>query len=245
MAADINMLIISKLDVTYVQDIAAFLNAHSKVGTKICSDLQGAVAEIKINRPDIIFVSIMGNISEFSQLLKMIDTKFSSIPTIIYGTQSDCVNFNMYLDKPQFFYMKRPSGNEEIYIKIMGIMRNKHIKVLLVDDDPVQLRTMRQALSMRYTVSVALSGFEAINEIKKNTPDIVFLDYEMPNFTGKDCLAEIRDIRGGWNIKVVFLTGVQDKRRIAELMELKPAGYLLKPVKLDDVRNTIDNLCNT
>jgi len=114
--------------------------------------------------------------------------------------------------------------------------------VLLVDDSKIQLRSLSSALASRYDVQVANSGMKALTLIGKRIPDIIFLDYEMPMCDGKMTLQMIREVDEAKDIPVVFLTGMRDKEHIKEVLELKPAGYLLKPPNLDTIFQTIEDV---
>lgn len=114
--------------------------------------------------------------------------------------------------------------------------------VLLVDDSKIQLRSLSSALASRYDVQVANSGMKALTLIGKRIPDIIFLDYEMPMCDGKMTLQIIREVDEAKDIPVVFLTGMRDKEHIKEVLELKPAGYLLKPPNLDTIFQTIEDV---
>ena len=114
--------------------------------------------------------------------------------------------------------------------------------VLLVDDSKIQLRSLSSALAGRYDVQVANSGMKALTLIGKRVPDIIFLDYGMPMCDGKMTLQMIREVDEAKDIPVVFLTGMRDKEHIKEVLELKPAGYLLKPPNLDTIFQTIEDV---
>ena len=55
-------------------------------------------------------------------------------------------------------------------------------------------------------------------------------------------LEMIRKMEYAKDIPVVFLTGVQDRQHIAEVLQLKPAAYLLKPANADTIYDTIDKI---
>lgn len=115
-------------------------------------------------------------------------------------------------------------------------------KILLVDDNAIQLRSLKANLQNQYEVSMAISGAEAIAMIGKNRPDLIFLDYEMPVCDGKKTLEMIRSLEGGKDIPTVFLTGINDKEHIAAVLKLKPKGYLLKPADTDKILEIIHKL---
>ena len=115
-------------------------------------------------------------------------------------------------------------------------------QILLVDDNAIQLRALKGALQKYYDVAMATSGKEAVHMIEKKLPDMVFLDYEMPEWNGKMTLEQIRQIPGAETLPVVFLTGIKNKENIKAVLGLKPAGYLLKPANQDMIMDTIQKI---
>ena len=66
--------------------------------------------------------------------------------------------------------------------------------------------------------------------LRKNIPDVIFLDYDMPGVDGKETLERIRAEREFSHIPIVFLTGVTERKKIQEVLSMNPAAYILKPV---------------
>lgn len=122
-----------------------------------------------------------------------------------------------------------------------GIDWNEQLKrqILLVDDSPLALRSIKAMLDKKYDVAVATSGEKALVAAKKNLPDLILLDYEMPGWDGRKTLEELRNDEEVGDIPVVFLTGVADKEHITAVLGMNPKGYLLKPVDKDKLLNTI------
>ena len=60
--------------------------------------------------------------------------------------------------------------------------------ILIVDDDPTVLRSMKSLLATKYKILVANSGMNAITILAKNHVDLILLDFEMPVITGDDPL---------------------------------------------------------
>ena len=114
--------------------------------------------------------------------------------------------------------------------------------VLLIDDDVVQLRVLNSMLKEKYNVWFATSGMKALTLLEKKTPDIIFLDYDMPECNGRKSLEMIRQVEDAKDVPVVFLTGVEDKEHIDVILELKPSGYLLKPASVDEIFGIIDKV---
>ena len=99
---------------------------------------------------------------------------------------------------------------------------------------------MKEMLSTDYEVLLVDSGVSAIREITLNRPDLILLDYEMPVCDGRQTLEMIRSEETFADIPVIFLTGRNDPESVKKVMSLKPAGYLLKHLKPEDIKNNID-----
>lgn len=102
-------------------------------------------------------------------------------------------------------------------------------KILVIDDDIVTLRTINNWLSEFFSVSLARGCIEAFKYFKKgNVPDLILLDYDMPEYDGIETLKQIRSVDALKNVPVFFLTGVDDAEYIKQALVLKPQGYILK-----------------
>lgn len=110
-----------------------------------------------------------------------------------------------------------------------SVEARKHI--LVVDDDPLMLKVIKDYLHDDYEVATAKSGSIAIKFLEKKKTDLILLDYEMPEEKGPDVLKKLRELPGVQQTPVVFLTGVKDKERLVEIVKVKPQGYLCKPVE--------------
>ena len=78
-------------------------------------------------------------------------------------------------------------------------------KILLVDDEPDILETLRDILEMEgYRVALAHNGYEALNRVAQDEFSLALLDYCMPGLNGFETLAEMRKIRPG--LAVAFMT---------------------------------------
>ncbi len=91
-----------------------------------------------------------------------------------------------------------------------------------------------------YDVSTADSGVAAIRTITLNRPDLVLLDYEMPICDGKQTLEMLRSEPSFADIPVIFLTSKSDPESVRQVMSLRPAGYLLKTFKPEEIRKKIN-----
>ncbi len=113
-------------------------------------------------------------------------------------------------------------------------------KVLIVEDEIV-LSTLLRAQLVRLDYEVAgeaTSGEEAIRLAREIKPDIILMDIMMPGKVNGIQAAET--IVQELNLAVVFLTARSDEETINQAKQVTPYGYLIKPVKIHDIKAAIE-----
>lgn len=114
--------------------------------------------------------------------------------------------------------------------------------VLVIDDDPVMLKTIKRYLGEEYNVATALSGKIALKFLEKRVTDVILLDYEMPSLSGPEILDILRANERTRKIPVIFLTGVNEIDKIQKVLSMKPQGYMLKPVNNEELHRTLEKI---
>ncbi len=106
-----------------------------------------------------------------------------------------------------------------------------HSRILLVDDEPGVVISLKRYLEMKGAVILeAGNGLEALEILRRDTVDIVLTDRNMPGLGGQELLQEIR--RQWPNIDVLLMTGLSSVQNAVEVMRLGAADYIEKPVDL-------------
>lgn len=120
------------------------------------------------------------------------------------------------------------------------VKERKHI--LVVDDDPIMLKMLKEQLHDDYDVATAISGKIAMKFLERKKTDLILLDYEMPEESGPVVMEKIRANDAIKDIPIVFLTGVSERDKITEALALKPQSYLLKPIDREKLMNVINSI---
>ena len=115
-------------------------------------------------------------------------------------------------------------------------------KIMIVDDSPIMLRTMKDMLDSQFDVRLAKSGEQALALIADEKPDMILLDYEMDGMDGRETFEAMKADDSMADIPVVFLTSVTDKKAIYSVMKSKPDGYVLKPPDRQKILNIIQEV---
>lgn len=138
---------------------------------------------------------------------------------------------------------EEPEGGMAILRELQEVAEGKKRRhILVVDDDPRMLKVIRAYLRDEYDVASAVNGKLALKFLEKKKTDLILLDYEMPGLKGPEVFKTLKRDPQLSNIPVVFLTGVGELSKVQEVLEMKPQGYLLKPVDRAKLRTCIESL---
>lgn len=118
---------------------------------------------------------------------------------------------------------------------------DRRFKILLVDDEYININVISSALKDEYDIFPALSGFEAIRRLKEQKPDLVILDVMMPGLSGYDVCLSIKADPSFVDIPVIFLTALDTHEGARQGLEAGGIDYLTKPVDLDLLKLRVKN----
>ena len=251
------ILLVGKFN-SYFQELNQELEGSFQV--QACPDNADMMRDLlKLKTPDAVVISMVGLNKDHSRIFAELQYNHNRLPVVCIGTSPERERFPEFMSLGQFRELERQgscTGVAKRVKELVGFRGNspwgsgnmgrrpevKKKSVLLVDDNAMQLRTLSNLLSDKYEVHLATSGMKALMQIGKQVPDIIFLDYDMPVCDGRMTLQMIRESEEAKDVPVVFLTGVKDAEHIKAVMELKPAGYMLKPAKIERLVETIQKI---
>jgi CheY-like chemotaxis protein len=120
-------------------------------------------------------------------------------------------------------------------------------RVLLAEDDRVGRVAVQRMLERLGHVCVAVDcGAEALRELRRGGFDCAFLDIQMPDMSGLEVLARVREKAGTAEAPppMVALTAHAMQGDREAFLEAGMDAYLAKPVSFDDLRETLNQLCS-
>ena len=112
------------------------------------------------------------------------------------------------------------------------------MKALIADDEPIARQVLREELELLPDINVvgeASDGREALQQIRKLTPDVVFLDLQMPVMSGFEVVRSLK----GPALPVIVIVTAFDQHAI-DAFEAGAIDYLLKPVSEARLRHAVD-----
>ena len=115
-------------------------------------------------------------------------------------------------------------------------------KVVIVDDEPMIVNGLSKAVGWAEygcdVVGTASSGEEGLEVVKKLKPDILFSDIKMPGIDGLTMIAGLKSEHP--NLEIAILSGYPDFNYARQALNLGVTRYLLKPSKMDEIREALD-----
>ncbi|MBE7009134.1 MAG: response regulator [Ruminococcaceae bacterium] len=134
-------------------------------------------------------------------------------------------------------FFERPLNMERFLSCVVGKRdaAARRARVLVVDDDASYRQFVREWLRDICDVSMANGGEQALKLLSAQKPDLILLDYEMPDLSGPQTLEKLRALPQAEKIPVIFLTGNEDASSARQVLSLHPAGYLRKSVGKEEL----------
>ncbi|MCX6285685.1 MAG: response regulator [Bacteroidetes bacterium] len=113
------------------------------------------------------------------------------------------------------------------------MINNSEFKILVVDDEPDQLKITEHLLRKEhYAVKTAQNGMECLHTIRMDKPDLLMLDVVMPDMSGIDICMIIKSDPALSSVYIILLSGLKIQTdQIAEGLETGADGYIIKPYK--------------
>lgn len=117
-------------------------------------------------------------------------------------------------------------------------------RVLVVDDDPVLLDMMRDLLSRdgRFDVRITSSGYDAGLLTAQFRPDVIVLDYMLPDINGQQVCKRIRSNPDMADVFIVIISGVVRQSEIDELLRAGANAFMKKPFDIHQLIEKIAEL---
>lgn len=210
------------------QDLNKLWEAFSQVDTERNHSKEGTGLGLSISKD---FVGMMGGILKVES---------------VYGKGSEFY-FEIWQDIADESLMVEESAESE--------EKNYNIKVLVVDDTPINLMIAEEVLTtMGVSVDTSTSGTRALQMVKRFKYDFVFMDYRMPNMDGVELTKEIRALEKGYRVMgenemaeyirklpIIALTGDTSDEAYEAFMVAGASGFTDKPINPEQVQKIFES----
>jgi excisionase family DNA binding protein len=117
-------------------------------------------------------------------------------------------------------------------------------KVLIVDDDPEIVELMVDVLTRdgRFDVKTASSGYDAGLITQQFCPDLIILDYMLPDVNGNVVCQTIKSNTEFLNTKIIIVSGVVNESEISDMLESGAEDFMKKPFNITELVDKISGV---
>lgn len=112
----------------------------------------------------------------------------------------------------------------------MSLLEKAQPRILIVDDEPANLKVLRQVLQDSYRLSFARSGEAALELLDKEDIDLILLDIMMPEMTGFEVCEKVKGNSDTARIPIIFVTALKDTIDEETGFKLGAVDYITKPI---------------
>ena len=125
-------------------------------------------------------------------------------------------------------------------------MKNKNIKILLVDDEPKNIKDLVEALDCdKYELFIAPNGKLAYEQAKVIKPSAIIMDWDMPEMNGLEALKKIRQTTGINNTPIIMATGkMTSVENLKTALEAGANDYIRKPFETMEIMARVNAMIN-
>ena len=109
----------------------------------------------------------------------------------------------------------------------------KKNRILVVDDESVNVMILKDILGLDYNVSAATDGPDAIEVAEELLPDLILLDIVMPDMDGYTVISKLKDNEKTKDIPVIFLTAMTTPEDETKGFNFGATDYIFKPFSAD------------
>jgi two-component system sensor histidine kinase/response regulator len=114
-------------------------------------------------------------------------------------------------------------------------LKSKEPKILVVDDQPINVRLLEKKLQRSgMSVISAFNGPEALAVVEKTVPDVILLDIMMPGMDGLEVCRRIKEMPRLRDVPIIFITAKTSKEGKIEGLGMGASDYITKPIDLDE-----------
>ncbi|MCI0528533.1 MAG: ATP-binding protein, partial [Nitrospira sp.] len=139
--------------------------------------------------------------------------------------------------------LKKVTLREDLDRKVVRLKPRYSVKALVADDNPANREVLAQILSsIGVEVIEVQNGQEALEKVREQVPDIVFMDYYMPTMDGLEAVQQIVQEWGKNQIKLIMITASAFEHKREEFLRSGCHEVIIKPIRVKQIFDCLTNL---
>jgi len=202
----------------------------------IADSISVAREEVARTRPDVVLLDLCFPESAENgfALLAELTALHPPVPVLVFTSQESFAERVKVARMGGEGFLQKPVFPSQVVEAIASVLQNSHTpegKLLVVDDDPQVLDTIRTLLEpWGFTLYLLDDPRQFWNTLEKFSPDMLIVDVEMPNFSGIDLCQVVRNDLRWSNLPLLLLSAHTDTQTVQQVFAAGADDYVKKPI---------------
>jgi len=228
------LLLIVDSDRLQAEELASIAQQQG-IRTRVSTNLIAAREAIYRENPQVVLldIAISPTTEESLQLITQLHKQTSSVPVLVYTTRDSLGDRLAVAKSGGRYFLHKSTPPAQVIAKLAQILQSSDriAKVMVVDDDPQILATVRSLLEPWGMKVTTLADPRCFWETLAATlPDLLILDVKMPHINGIDLCQVVRN-DPQWNgLPIVFLTAYNDTDAVNQVFGAGADDFVSKPI---------------
>ena len=197
---------------------------------------------LKKVKPDLILLDIQMPEMDGFEAMEILKAEYNTIP-VVFLTATITPDITARAKKLGVAAVyPKPFKGADLQTKVEEWIKKPGSKptVLIIDDTPMVISALSRMLLPLYSVKAAKDGREGLDLVDNHQIDLILLDINMPEFTGFDVLAKLKESEKTSGIPVIFITGSEEAADEAKGFSLGAVDFIIKPFVEEKVLHRVE-----
>lgn len=118
-------------------------------------------------------------------------------------------------------------------------------RILVVDDEPNNLKLIQQILKDHYQLLFAINGKLAVEAAIQHLPDLILLDIMMPEMSGFEVCEKLKKHPETEDIPIIFISAMEEVEKQSLPFQLGEVKFISKPISVSSLQENISSILDT
>jgi diguanylate cyclase (GGDEF)-like protein len=214
------------------------------IQAEIASQLEAARTAIASSPPQVLLIDLDGNTADSLALLVELKHRQPPLPVLVHSSQDDLMTRLEVARGGGHVFLSKPVPPAQILQAVIQLLPRETTaaKVMVVDDDPQILATLRSLLEPWGLRTICIDDPRRFWEtLEASAPDLLILDINLPHFSGLELCQIVRQDSHWSGLPILFLTAYSDANTVNQVFAVGADDFVSKPIVGPELVNRIMN----
>ncbi|MDZ4875022.1 MAG: Regulator of RpoS [Chroococcidiopsis cubana SAG 39.79] len=214
------------------------------IQAEIATHLESARKAIALSPPQVVLLDLDGNTADSLALLVELKHRYPSLPVLVHSDRDNLMTRLEVARCGGHAFLPKPVPPAQVLQAVTQLLPKEATaaKVMVVDDDPQILATLRSLLEPWGLRTICIEDPRRFWEtLEASAPDLLILDINMPHLSGLELCQIVRQDSHWCGLPILFLTAYSDANTVNQVFAVGADDFVSKPIVGPELVNRIMN----